>query len=336
MRDNAAYNIVLTNDCAIRCGHCFIKKRSIKSLDIQTVARITSRILSYDKCQDINWGGGEPLTRGREYFRSLVSLECFGNSKTRNLLYSTFQLTPDNDWKDILNRFNAVMFSIDSYRAVQPRFDQDRAISTLGRLTAAKHISYTPKASDTPEHVARYYSQAADLGAEMFHVGFLYSESLIPPSTYLRLLDYLLDLQEKQQGPRIGFFHKANLYAGNPKCAVGWRAFDCFDKGVYFSHDGVMTSCYIMYSRGYPVPHVRTSDFLEGNATLFDANRDFIASEFIRAKRHTCQPCEYYTLCMGGCPYFTSRSENGVDYYCQVYKKIFRLLLAEIQSEVMQ
>ncbi|MEW6587418.1 MAG: SPASM domain-containing protein [Nitrospirota bacterium] len=334
MRDNSAYNIVVTNDCMIRCGHCFMDRKAVKSLDLDTVKAITAKILSFDRTQDINWGGGEPLILGRGYLRGIVSLECFEDPGTRNLLYSTYQIQLDNDWIDILNRFHALMFSIDSYRRAQTAFNSELALANLTKLSPKKHVSYTPMVGDTPGKVAQYYEQALDIGAEMFHVGFLYSRRLIPPATYLRLIDDLLDLQVALDGPEIGFFHKSHAFGGDYKSAVGWRGYDCFDKGTYFSHDGIVTSCFIMYSLGFDVPHIRIEEFLSEDKSLFELNRKYVAEFFIRSRAGTCLECSYYTLCMGGCPYFTSRSETGVDYYCEVYKKIFGILLGRDHREV--
>lgn len=334
MRDNAAYNIIVTNKCAISCDHCFMDKRTAKSLNMDTIKAITSKIMSFNKSQNINWGGGEPLMLGRAQLREIVSLDCFEDPGTKNLLYSTYQIQIDNDWVDILNRFDSLMFSLDSYRSAQSAFNSKLACSNLTRLVPKKHISHTPMISDTPEKLAGYYAQALDLGADMFHIGFLYSEELIPPDMYLRLLDDLLTLQVSLNGPEIGFFHKSHAFGGNYKTAVGWRGYDCFDKGVYFSHDGIVTSCYIMHSQGFGVPYIRIEEFLSGDRNLFDLNRKYASDFFIRSRPRKCLECSYYTLCMGGCPYFTARSEEGIDYYCKVYKNIFEILLGTTQKEV--
>jgi radical SAM protein with 4Fe4S-binding SPASM domain len=334
MRDSAAYNIVVTNDCLIRCGHCFMDRKAVKSLSMDTVKAITAKILAFRKTQDINWGGGEPLILGRGYLRGMVSLECFEDPGTRNLLYSTYQIQLDNDWLDILNRFDALMFSIDSYRGAQTNFSSGLALSNLKRLSPEKHVSYTPMVGDTPEKVAGYYAQALDLGAEMFHLGFLYSRKLIPPATYLRLIDDLLDLQVSLDGPEIGFFHKSQACGGDFKSAVGWRGYDCFDKGMYFSNDGIVTPCFIMYSLGFDIPHIKIGEFLSEDTDIFGLNRKYAAEFFIRSREGKCLECPYYTLCMGGCPYFTARSETGIDYYCEVYKRIFETLLGRNHREV--
>ena len=46
---------------------------------------------------------------------------------------------------------------------------------------------------------------------------------------------------------------------------------------------------------------------------------------FIRG-RPGCLDCEYYPLCMGGCPFFSLFGEGGKDIYCSVYRKIFEIL----------
>ncbi len=334
MRDNAAYNIIVTNKCAISCDHCFMDRRTAKSLGMDTIRAISARILSFNKTQNINWGGGEPLLLGRRQLQEIVSLECFDDPRTENLLYSTYQIQIDADWLDILNRFDSLMFSLDSYRSSQAAFNSELAISNLMRLSPQKHISYTPMITDTSETVARYYNQALDLGADVFHLGFLYSDELIPPDMYIRLIDDLMTLQVMLRGPEIGFFHKSQAFGGNYKTAVGWRGYDCFDKGIYFSHDGIVTSCYIMHSRGLEVPSITVEEFLSGDKSLLALNAKYAADFFIRHRPQECLECRYYTLCMGGCPYFSARSGSGIDYYCGVYKKIFEILLGSANKEV--
>jgi radical SAM protein with 4Fe4S-binding SPASM domain len=113
---------------------------------------------------------------------------------------------------------------------------------------------------------------------------------------------------------------------------VGWRAYDCFTKGAYISHDGIVTSCFIMLTRGHDVPHIKTDEFLSGARDIESLNAQYVREFFFVTRPAKCLDCEYYALCMGGCPYFTIRSGQNVDYYCSTYKKIFKTLLETINA----
>jgi radical SAM protein with 4Fe4S-binding SPASM domain len=307
-------------------------KRATTTIELSTVGKIVRKILSADKSYTINWGGGEPLLLGKEGMRKVVAMDSFTHSKTTNMIYSTFQIKLDAEWKEILDHFDSVMFSLDSYRKLQRGFNAELGIKNIKSLAAEKIISYTPRTSDTKHDLENYYLTALDAGASCFHMGFLYAENLIDPNLYISFFDELLFLRDKYNGPEIGFLHNINKFAGNPTCSVGWRAYDCFTKGMYISHDDIVTSCFIMLKKGYDVPYIRTQDFLSGETDIESLNAAYVRQFFFATRPPKCLDCEYYALCMGGCPYFTARSADNVDYYCNTYRRIFEELLDIVEA----
>jgi radical SAM protein with 4Fe4S-binding SPASM domain len=321
-----SYSFVLTNACNLRCSHCFLgDKRNTKSiLDINDINLLTNKAMSESRMPTFNWGGGEPLILGKKYMSDLVSLKCFDSQNVRNTIYSTFHIDMDKDWREILNRFDSVTFSIDSYRTQIKSYNLKKAICNLSHINAEKVISYTPSQGDTDKTIEHFYFIARDIGASVFHVGFLYNDyNLLHPDIYIRAINKVFDLQSKYKSPVCGF-HKDtdNIYH-----SIGWRAYDCFTKGAYIC-EGIITPCYILYSKGYKVPSVTVRDYLEGRVDIKTISKDFVNSFFFN-RPTKCTDCEYYVLCMGGCPYFLWKSGGNIDIYCDVYRLIFGKIIRQ-------
>lgn len=325
--NDLSYSIILTNQCGLDCSHCFLKgSRGVDTtMPLSTVKAVSDKIVGMGANATINWGGGEPLILGSEKWSRIVDYECFSNPLIENSLYSTLMVTLDADWKQILDRFDTFIFSIDSYRLKNERYNLAQATGNLAVLRGKKSVSYTPSIDDTERDVAQYYAMAQDLGADVFHIGFLYDENLLPEDVYLRMLDEVTRRHALYGGPDIGFFSKCQK-SGDPYRAVGWRAYDCFSK-MYYIYGNEVTSCYILKSLGYDVPRTDIDTFLKSEDMGW-LNKEFIGEFFFGQLSGKCKDCEYQSLCMGGCPYFTARSKEKKDVYCNVYKRIFKELLA--------
>jgi len=320
-RSILAYSIILTNACFLGCSHCFLKntKNKQKAMEVETVKKFIDRAMETSGELTFNWGGGDPLILGKKYMKDIVSLKCFTDKNTRNTLYSTFLIDFDAEWKEILNSFDSLMFSLDSYRIKEKGFNINKVMFNLVNLNVPMNVSYTPSKEDNEDTIERFYSIAQDIGAEVFHIGFLYDDiELIPPDVYNRAIDKVFSLQTKYGKPVCGFTPvKDNIYH-----SVGWRAYDCFTKCRYVC-DGEITSCYILKSKGFDVPSIKIDDFIEGRADIVSMNDSYISSFFLSGRTNECYECEHFPLCMGGCPYFVHRSSNiNIDAYCSVYKKI--------------
>lgn len=323
-----SYSFMLTTKCFLNCSHCITrrgKRYARDTMALSDVETIVDKIMGLSGgVTDFSWGGGEPLTLGREYMQKLVSLGCFGRKGVRNTVYTTLMLKEfDSGWVDILSRFDAVIFSLDSYRKNVPNYEEALALSNLKKLSLEAAISYTPSISDD---ATEFYLKSIDTGASRFHMGFLYGQSL-PADFYLRLLDELISLYEKYRGPEIGFFSPGSKASGNSSLK-GWTAYSCFTSGAFISPDLIMTSCVpLYYADPGRVPSIPVSAFLENDKPFPAYNEDFIRRFFLQSLPEECRTCDYYSLCMRGCPYF-SREESGKDIYCRVYKNIFSYFLS--------
>jgi radical SAM protein with 4Fe4S-binding SPASM domain len=320
------YTLMVTSKCFLSCSHCTTAasrgaRYGKPAMTLPEMKAITNKILELtDRNCDINWGGGDPLVLGRLVMERIVSLPCFDSPQARNALYSTLMLPDlDSSWLDILNRFQSVMFSLDSYRTEQPSYRPDRAMGNLRLLSTEKNISYTPRAGD---NIDDFYLAARDLGAARFHMGFLYGQDL-PPELYIRQLDRLFELQAVHKTPRVGYFSRGRDIT-SIRSLTGWTAYSCFTSGAFISPDLVITSCFVLYQADpRSVPHLSVREFLSRDRPFSHYNRDFLRHHFLTPRRH-CARCRYYPLCMGGCPYFSRGRER--DIYCAVYKRIFAYL----------
>lgn len=318
---NKQIHLVTTNRCFFNCKHCCGAKNT-SELPVDTILSL----IEYAKknCADMDWGGGEILVRGKSFLKTIT--EEF-DKKTINTLYSTLHIPLDDEWIELLNRFNRLMFSLDSYRLSIQNYDISLVLKNVKRLSIEQKIaSYTPCLQDSQKEYKKYYLLASDAGAKIFHIGFLYPSQhygLLSAKKYIETIEAFCNLQAKHGGPEVGFFAVDSF---KPNEAFGWRAFDCFRKGLYVSADGLVSSCaadtFAPQKINVPVTTVR--EFFNNPEQLFEQNRKFVEENFFKVSKK-CLNCNYYSFCLGGCPYFRSFSENGVDIYCEVYKFIFSL-----------
>jgi radical SAM protein with 4Fe4S-binding SPASM domain len=300
-------------------------------MSLQEVEAIVRKAMSLSNRVSFGWSGGEILTVGKEYMDNLTSLSCFRDHRVTNGLLSTLFIDLNSEWVEILERFDSLMISLDSYHREKLGRQMGRSLSNMERLLVKKkQVAYTPSPKDTEADLEDFYLMAMDAGAEVFHLDFLYAQNPIPPGFYLKAIDKILQLQERRRGPKLGFFQRED-YFSNYRTSVGWRAYDCFTGGGHFSPEGVFTSCYILYrQRGEKaVPWMKTHEFLEGKSSITSLNEKFIRDFFIRGRPGVCLDCEYYPLCMGGCLFFSLFGEGGKDIYCSVYRKIFEILTSK-------
>jgi radical SAM protein with 4Fe4S-binding SPASM domain len=250
--------------------------------------------------------------------REITLFDCFRNPSVSNTLYTTLQIRDfDREWADILNRFDTVIISLDSYRRKLTNYDEELMIANLAKLEIDKTVSYTPTLEE-------FYIKAHDTGASRFHMGFLYGKDLLPASLYIDYLERLAKMQAIYGIPEIGFFPSGKGATMN--ALTGWTAYSCFTSGVFISPDLTMTSCVPLYYEGYPgLVDITGAQFINEDRHFHSHNAPLIRKFFFQDIRSECAGCDYYGLCKGGCPYF-SRIQ-GRDIYCQVYKMIFSHLL---------
>ena len=320
-----SYNIMLTSRCFLNCSHCLVTNGKVYKqsvIDTGLMKALVDKAMSLSESLELGWGGGDPLVLGREYLRKIVRMECFDQSAVKNTIYTTLLLKDFDGWPEILDRFNSMVFSFDSYRQKERNFDEALCFRNLSRLSLKKTVSYTPHMDDDVE---TYYRKAADIGADRFHLGFVY-EHILPADFYIRTLERLCRIGQMNDGPEIGFFG-SDVTGRDMR---GWTGFSCFTSGVFISPDSVMTSCVPLYLKNPgDVPHMTVEAFLDRDDTFDKFNGEFIRKVFFQNIPGECVGCPYHPHCMRGCPYFSAIG-GGKDIYCSVYREIFKFQLGEI------
>jgi radical SAM protein with 4Fe4S-binding SPASM domain len=326
--ENPTYILAVTNSCPLHCSHCFLGDKGAQlTMSLQEAEAIVTKVMSLSNRVGFGWSGGEILALGKEYMSGLASLPCFRDQRATNGLLSTLSIELDSEWVEIIERFDTLMISLDSYHRERLGKRMQGSLSNMERLRVKKkEAAYTPSPGDTEIDLEDFYLMAMDAGAEIFHLDFLYAQNPIPPGFYLMAIDKILHLRESRKGPELGFF-RGKISSLHHRVSAGFRAYDCFKGGGYFSMEGVFTSCYILYRqlRGLGVPWMKTHQFLQSKCSITSMNDRFIRDFFIKG-RPGCLDCEYYPLCMGGCPFFSLFGEGGKDIYCPIYRKIFEIL----------
>lgn len=317
--------ISVTDKCFFSCSHCFVTKNN-NYLTIKEIKKILN--FAYKHKYEINFGGGEIFSLGKKYLKQLIDL--FRTDKKYSL-YSTLHVSLDDEYVTMLNKFNKITISIDSYRFSIPHYNINLVINNIKKLSNPEiYVSYTPFLNDNYETCEKFYLIAVEIGAKVFHIGFLYplkDFKLLPPRKYLELIDIFYNLYDKYSGPQIGYFSSDVL---KPTENFGFRAYECFRSGLYILPTKKVTSCVIFHlidNIKIKNPMINLDDFLKNYEKFYNKNLEFIKKEFFDNLNYKCLSCKYYPYCMGGCPYFKQFSQDGTDIYCEVYKKIFEIFI---------
>lgn len=324
-------HIVTTNKCFFNCLHCCGQKDN-SSLDIQTIKRIINFAKKYK--YNIDWGGGEILTLGKDFLKSVVKMF---NGTFINTLYSTLHINMDKEYKDIFEHFDRVMISIDSYRLKNPKYNINLIFNNIKQLkNPQKIVSYTPRLEDTEKEYETYYQIAQGINASVFHVGFLYpneKQTVLQPEKYIEILNYLFELENKYGYPEVAYFSPASIKQTDN---FGFRAYSCFKNGIYVSaHKEVACCAADEFAPSHlGIPKTDLDSFLENPDKFYEQNFDYVVNTFIKDIHNDCKKCEYYNLCMAGCPYFRKFSSDNKDIYCDVYKTIFNLFVRRNNGRV--
>lgn len=318
-------HIVTTNKCFFSCPHCCVGQGN-ESISLETIREIVN--FAKKNGYNLNWGGGEILTLGKGFLETIV--REFDGSFV-NTLYSTLHINFDDEYIEMLEKFDRVMISIDSYRLKNKLYDIELVFNNAKKLKRPeKIVSYTPRYEDSHKDYETYYKMAQSIDACIFHVGFLYPSSrnnnILPAEKYIEIIETFYELEQKYHSPGIAFFSPHSV---KPTENFGFRAYDCFKNGVYISARGEVASCATgeFAPAKIKVPKTSINSFLSNPEKFFEQNVNFMIENFFKNLHVDCKCCEYYPFCMGGCPYFRSFSSNGKDIYCEVYKKIFKFYL---------
>lgn len=333
MYKDISINVSVSEFCSLGCSHCFLgeERRKKEIIDFGLLDKFFQTLSREFDIIQVNWGGGEISQLGKDILRKVVDSYAFKDRKFYNKLYSMLVVPLDEEWLELIHRFNSMQISIDSYR--KRNFYTKEYLEKIRGLKIDKSISYSPNKNDTYEFLDYCFSVAKQIDARIFHLGVLYTnnpDEIIPASKMIELFYYAKELSQKY-GIELGFFDKQLRGSQYLEEKVGWSAFNCFNNGFYLKPNGRLSSCTIIeeYAKDFKQPvsvNMREVVFYDYQR-IKEINKDFINSVFLNPHPE-CLECNFYPLCKGGCPFFRYLGK-GKDIYCSYYKTIFSELLKE-------
>ncbi len=319
-------NVAVNNYCNLGCSHCFLgdERKNRETLNIDKLEKMQFSPPEGSKIQ-INWAGGEIMSLGKRFFREKIISSRFFRERDKfyNKIY-TMMPVYDEEWKEILHKFDEFQCSIDIYHMARMKYDK-KYIENIRSLNLPKTVSFTPSNDDNYDTMNVYFNFAKEIGAYAFHLGMYYpdlkkGEKPISVEKMIELLEIAIELEKKYDLP-LGFFREKQIEHN-----LGWTAFYCFDKGFYIQPNGIVTSCPIIDANieNYNILNkVKLDEFVKmSNEEVLKINEEIQKTFYMQRYDPECISCKYYTLCKGGCPFFTYIG-NGHDIYCKYYKRVF-------------
>lgn len=340
--------------CNLKCEYCFyssvadsraVANRGMMTQD--TARRVLQSALDY--CQDdiyIAFQGGEPLLRGKEFFRTFLSdaREIVGNRARLHLSLQTNGTLIDDEWCQLfrehgfllgvsldgdeeLNGYRVYPDGTPSYGAVMNGIGllekhgvPFNILSVLTRRTANKfrqtyrffrqngfqHLQYIPCLKPFGEPDNQFSMSNADYGDYLHSAFRLYYNDIL-------------------RGRMISIRQLDNYRI----MAGGANAEQC-------GMNGICSTQFVVEGDGsvYPCDFYCTDQWLLGNindddfATMGDSRlaMEFVKESFVQPDE--CKTCQYFFLCRGG---GCKRNRESYD-YCSAYKEFFSNNLEKLQE----
>ncbi len=96
------------NRCNLRCRYCYTLSEARQNFMLdRTLKRVIKAISELDPLPIFFWGGGEPLLRGKDFFKKVLDLQSrfCGNRNAINSLQTNGTLL-DIEWIDLFKQYN--------------------------------------------------------------------------------------------------------------------------------------------------------------------------------------------------------------------------------------
>lgn len=341
-KDNKEVKLILniSNNCNMQCKYCYYQSEmncNPGEMDEEILETIIKRVAesSFEKAEFI-WHGGEPLTRGIDFFRNLLLLQKKHLPGIKFL--NTVQTNGTLFTKEFIQLFKEHNFSIGiSLDGIKDIHDEYR-IYKNGKGTfhdIIKNIKVMEEAgikygilsvcSDkTLEYIDEYYRFFKSLkGLKGFDILIpQYSEKsqTVSPNNLSKIL---INLFDKWFYDKESFFEICILSSIVSKILFKLPLSCSFNENciensplVSISPDGTVSPCDNLTYMDLGNIKVRSLD-----ALIFESPTRKMYSKKEQDRLNTCLFCEWYNDCKGGCPLMTDK--EGKNVYCQEYKNIF-------------
>lgn len=345
-----------SSQCNLRCKYCFYHdvassrerpSRGMMSTGLMEIILRKAFAFSDGDTVMVSFQGGEPLLRGKDFFRAYIDMLKrlnISNSKVYTSIQTNATLI-DDEWCKIFYRGDILVgVSLDGDRqANRNRVDAD-GTEVFDKIIAAtdmlkKHcvrfniLSVLTK--DSAKRIADIYSFFKK--QDFTHLQFI--PCLKPLDKIVENEDLYLDSSSYKIFLLAAFVLYLNDYKkGN---FVSIRQFDNF---VRLAHHQMAEQCgmnghctyqYVVEADGetYPCDFYCTDKYSLGNIkdTTFRAmSTNPVALEFLKSSVEVmpkCKKCVYYSLCAGGC----KRERIDLD-KCDAYKAFFDAALPHLIS----
>ncbi len=348
------HSVVLsvTSRCNISCSYCqnhpFMQQCRDQFMPEKVLFEVFSQLAAFDHGDDIffTYSGGEPLLAGKSYFNKIIKMqrEHFGSkTKVINIIQTNGTLL-DDSWISLL-KDNEIFVSIsvdgpeDIHNSQRPYKDGEQTFADVMRAISI-------------------------LKSNGIHYGVLGVITEASAKHSQEIVEFLLSLEPEiiaflpcvQYGPVLqpDTFGEFNISAFdawidpliNPR-AIPIRTF----RDIWLRMSGFPVEGECMLTGLCPShPNINTDGSVwvcdqllgEPQAQLGNVNHESLDQIFrnettLRFLKYSidipleCKQCEFISLCGGGC-LFSRLNNNGMEYYCNARKRLFRHIINRVQG----
>lgn len=336
--------MIPTDYCNMRCKYCFFDKNIYKEnkMSIETLYQIMKITLPYYERVSFIWHGGEPLSMGLDFFKTVVELQTkfskgnnvqIYNSVQSNLTLLTTELASffaDNGFRlstsydginnDVTRGNSSKILEgwsrcLDFHKncgiiMVASKLNVDTLIESY-EFFSERNMSFkiNPYLGDDDELVLDYCYYAEKMYSLFEHWAFD-SNTNINISSFNSILNYIL-------------FHKKSL------CTFT----SCLGKWASIDYNGTIKPC----NRYFP------DEYAYGNVFDYNAFEEAFESEGFRRilieainRREKCKNCELFDFCSGGCNYVAMTENGGIENNNGNYCEYLKIMYARIESFLMK
>ena len=332
-------------NCNCACGYCFYGAAagSDAMMSHQTLTRVVSEVARVAARPAFSWQGGEPTLLGMAFFEKAIALqkEAFGGKVPSNA-FQTNGILIDGTWATFLkdNDF-LVGLSLDGPRDIhnavrsrpggQGTFDDVmRAAQRLRNHGAQFNILCVVGKHNVgeAERLWRFF-RSGGFDFLQFIPCLQHSdqgEVLLPQSPtadelggfYCRLFDCWFEEARAGRIASVRIFDNAlGILMGQPPTTCLFAP-NCSNQ-IVIDADGSVYAC-----DWYVLPDWRLGSIMETDLDALlecELNKRFRENSAARSQR--CDRCRYLRLCFGGCPLHRTVRDDGENYFCDAYIKLY-------------
>jgi len=313
--------MIPTNYCNMKCKYCFFDKKSISEnrMSISTLKQVMKIILPYYDRVSFVWHGGEPLSMGIDFYKSVIDIQkeyqnkC--NVKIKNTIQSNLTLL-NKEYAEflVLNHFgvggsydgiNNELTRGKTNKILQGRQIYEDAGGHCGLIFVASKLTVDTfidsynwfKSQHINFKVNPYLGADMDLMLdypyytqkliELFQYWALDTDTPISISIYDWIIDFIL-------------FQKKHV------CSYT----SCLGKWASINYSGTIKPCNRYFPDEYSFGNIFDYDRFD---QAFDSPgfKELIIQSIKR--REKCKECRIFDYCSGGCNYVAMTENGGIE-----------------------